>query len=437
MNLTEEQVLTMAPDESSRKSGKDLARPAKWVTTGVSETALWGECQGSGSKPYRTQVDTSSLAFKCSCPSRKFPCKHGIGLLLLYAREKASFPVQEPPAWVSEWLAKRAEKEEKKTQEAAAPAKPADEAAQARRQQARQRKVGDGLEEILRWTKDLIRGGILTIPEKGTSPFEHMAKRMIDAQAPGIAAMLREMAEINYYREGWQHAFMDQLLRIYLSIYGFNHMEKLEPALQQDIRSIIGFTQSQEELKTQAGITDTWQVLGKQTTEEDRLVTERYWLYGLQTRRTALVLQYFVRNQPATQVMPAPGSTIRAELVYYPSAAPLRALIKEQRPAPPDHSFHGYTGWQEVLTAQTTISARLPLYNDHVYTIASLTPVWHNNQWWLQDAHQQMMPVRKGFRGIWQLLAFSGGEPLHMAVTGKEKEYEPLGIWHHQEYKLL
>ncbi|HPH90283.1 MAG TPA: hypothetical protein PLZ68_05665, partial [Ferruginibacter sp.] len=76
LNLTEDQILTLAPDEASKKSGKDLSSPAKWVSKGVNEFALWGEAQGSGSKPYQTQVDLTNIAFKCSCPSRKFPCKH-------------------------------------------------------------------------------------------------------------------------------------------------------------------------------------------------------------------------------------------------------------------------------------------------------------------------------------------------------------------------
>ncbi|WP_212003726.1 SWIM zinc finger domain-containing protein [Chitinophaga sp. HK235] len=438
MELTEEQVLSMAPDESSRKAGKELARPAKWVSIGMSDAALWGECQGSGSKPYQTQVDTGNMAFKCSCPSRKFPCKHGVGLLLYYAREKQSFTLLEQPAWVTEWISKRTEKAEKKAQQAVDNAdKPVDEAAQNKRQEARHRKVSDGLDELLRWIKDMVRNGIIGLPDKGADMCENMARRMVDAQAPGLAGILREMAEISYYSEGWQHTFMDQLLRLYLLARAYGHSNHLDPALQQDIRTMIGFPQSQEELKTQAGITDTWQVLGKQSTEDDRLITERYWLYGLHTRQTALLLQFTVRHQPQTQLMPAPGSTIRAELVYYPSAAPMRALIKTQQAMPADHRFQGYANWTEVMAAQTAVSSRLPLYNDQVYTIDTLTPVLRDGQWWLRDAQQQEMQVRKEFRHIWKLLALSGGQPMPMALIGREREYDPLGVWHQQEYKIL
>lgn len=127
MQFTKEQVLALAPDESSQKAGKGLAEGSKWVTIGVSDTALWGECKGSGSKPYQTQVALGNIAFKCSCPSRKFPCKHGLGLLLLYAGQPGIFTRSPMPAWVQEWISKRADREEQKAESKGTPV---DEAAQ-------------------------------------------------------------------------------------------------------------------------------------------------------------------------------------------------------------------------------------------------------------------------------------------------------------------
>jgi len=66
------------------------------------DAVIWGECQGSGAKPYQVQIALAEPAFKCSCPSRKFPCKHGLGLLLIYATSPISVIASERPAWVSE-----------------------------------------------------------------------------------------------------------------------------------------------------------------------------------------------------------------------------------------------------------------------------------------------------------------------------------------------
>src|SRR5438034_388094 len=108
---TAEQILALAPDAGSQKAGRDLASARKWKTLGRSEGAegaVWGECQGSGKDPYQTQIDLSEPAFRCSCPSRKFPCKHGLGLFLLFAASPGDFAQSEPPAWVADWLAGRA-----------------------------------------------------------------------------------------------------------------------------------------------------------------------------------------------------------------------------------------------------------------------------------------------------------------------------------------
>jgi hypothetical protein len=78
-------VLDLAPDESSRRSGAGLGRPAPWRGAGVAGDVLWGLCAGSGKNPYQVVVDLSGPAYKCSCPSRKFPCKHALGLLLNWA----------------------------------------------------------------------------------------------------------------------------------------------------------------------------------------------------------------------------------------------------------------------------------------------------------------------------------------------------------------
>ena len=68
---TTEQILALSADTSSTKAGRDLASPARWVSLGRTEQAIWGECKGSAREPYQTQVDLSEPAFRCTCPSRK------------------------------------------------------------------------------------------------------------------------------------------------------------------------------------------------------------------------------------------------------------------------------------------------------------------------------------------------------------------------------
>jgi uncharacterized Zn finger protein len=86
--LTTDQVTALAPDAASFKAGRALAATRKWELLGSDEEVLWGLASGSGKNPYRTQVALGEFATKCSCPSRKFPCKHALGKkdLHLWAR---------------------------------------------------------------------------------------------------------------------------------------------------------------------------------------------------------------------------------------------------------------------------------------------------------------------------------------------------------------
>lgn len=433
MRLSEDQVLTLAPDDASRKSGKDLAAPSHWVSKGVSALALWGECQGSGSKPYRTQVDLANIAFKCSCPSRKFPCKHGLGLLLQYARSADAIPVAEPPSWVTEWLQQRAGRQETSATKAD---KPVDEAAQAKRAQARLQKVADGADDLRRWIQDIARGGLLQVPDKGPAWFEQMARRMVDAQAPGLAWMIRNLGATNFYAEGWQTAFLQQLLGIYLTLEGFRNLDALDAALQQDIRTLIGFTQSQDVLKETAGVSDTWVVLAKQVSEEDNITTERFWLYGRDSKRYALILQFVARGQGG-QVTLSPGMSVKAELVFFPSAAPLRALIKTQEATPASAQFRGFDGWRQVAESESVTASCLPMPGPRPYVVHRLTPVQYKGAWWLKDEQEDMMRLDQPELHIWRLLSLSGGDPLDTALIGKGGAYEPVGVWHEGSYKQV
>lgn len=111
MAWTLTQMLALAPDSAGAKAGQALATQRHWTSLGQSPQAIWGLFQGSGKEPYQTQVDLGGPAFRCTCPSRKQPCKHGLGLLLLFASEPEGMPASPPPEWVSAWLAERAKRE--------------------------------------------------------------------------------------------------------------------------------------------------------------------------------------------------------------------------------------------------------------------------------------------------------------------------------------
>src|SRR6185295_1957939 len=107
MGLTRSAVEAMAPDQSALTAASALLKPAKWPVRARSGGLIWGECQGSGANPYRVVADTDEHGSKCTCPSRKFPCKHALALMWLFVDDGATFQDAEIPAWVNDWMGRR------------------------------------------------------------------------------------------------------------------------------------------------------------------------------------------------------------------------------------------------------------------------------------------------------------------------------------------
>jgi hypothetical protein len=413
MNWTVDQILALAPDPQSAKTGSGLATLRKWDRLGRNSQAVWGECQGSGQKPYQTTIDLNEPAFKCSCPSRKFPCKHALGLFLLSIQAPDSFGAEEPPAWVQGWLEGRVQRQQKVAQSQAMD-RVADPAAQARRAAKRQKKVDIGLAELERWLFDLVREGLASVQGKPRSFWETPAARLVDAQAGGAARRLRRLATLAYTGEGWQERLVEQLGLLYLLVAGYRRLESLPEPVQADLRTLMGWSLNQESLLAEAGVTDRWSVVGQQLEQEQRLLVQRTWLWSQTTNRGALLLQFAAANQPLDRTL-VPGTSFEAELVFYPTNYPLRALLKERRtPAGDLAALGGYLTLAEALTAYGAALACCPWLEEFPLALQKVRPFRRDERWFLADEAGQTLPLSPHFKASWTLLALSGGQPLFL-----------------------
>ena len=414
MALSTEQILALAPDPASAKAGSQLAAPGKWQNCGTDERAIWGECQGSGKDPYRAQVDLSEPAFKCTCPSRKFPCKHGLGLLLLHAARPAQFAAGAPPQWVSDWLANRQKRSEKKEAQAtdAAPLSAeqiaAKAAAQAKREEKRDSRVAAGMEELQKWLEDLAREGYASIRARGLKPWDDLAARLVDAQAPGVAGRLRRASAWPFTANlpQWEHYLTRDLANLYM----FAQIARAEtpPLDSDDLKTLIGVPSRQEDVLAGTTVSDRWQVLGQRNTEEERVRLRATWLYGRQSRRHALVLHFAIGTQGFAQTI-VPGTEFDAELAFYPGAVRQRALIKSLGAA--DTSSAALPLQEDAWRAYAQALAAQPFIERFPFSLRA-TPQTQGEGWALRLESGASLSVHPQFQHGWQLLALSGGMPL-------------------------
>jgi hypothetical protein len=432
MQFSLDQILKMAPDEASAKAGQQLANNAKWVLKCIHPQALWGDCQGSGKTPYKTIVDLGNIAFKCSCPSRKFPCKHGLGLLILYAKQPDVFSAEDTlPPHVSEWLQKREAKEV--TKEAAKETKedkPVDEAARAKRADSREKKVNNGIEELRFWIKDVVRTGISNVPQNVYQFNQNITARMVDAQANGLANQLRLINKIDYYNEGWQQALIKRLAKIYLITEAYQQKEKLPASIAQELQTLIGWTIPKEEVLQNDAIKDTWIILSITQTDDGNIQTERIWMYGLQSKQFALLLNFYAGNQRPQHMLYA-GLHLNADVVYFPALIPLRALIKEHQPLA--NTTSAISCPDDINTLFEKITAQLsqnPFTEQVPFVLEEMVMILKDDgTWWIKDKNNQGIAIYNATDECWLMMAFSKGKTFSFFGVYENETVEIHALW--------
>ncbi|CAM3837681.1 SWIM zinc finger family protein [Polaromonas hydrogenivorans] len=439
MELSAESVLALAPDAASAKAANGLVKPAQWPTLGANPAAVWGECQGSGSRPYQTQVDLSGPTFKCSCPSRKFPCKHGLALLLLRARDASLFKLDTPPAWVSEWLGARTERVQKKEDKQREQAlKPVDTQAALKSLQQRWSRIDAGVGELRQWLLDQVARGLGSLGPESRAGWETMAARLVDAKAPGLAQRLGSAAGSLMDGAGWPEKVLRQLGLLQLACEAVARRDALNEEAIADLRILLGWPLDKDAVLAQSpGVQDSWLVVGVIQEERDNNLQERrVWLHGQRTGRRALLLDHAFGGKGFEQAWFC-GSSQPATLAFYPSAAPLRALVASGGTAASAASEPGASGstpdeeWR-AIAERIASNPWVPL---HPLRCQQAIPCRDGDDRFGLHWAGRYLPLEITEAQGWALLALSGGQPVSVMGEWNGDMLRPLsaqgsdGIW--------
>lgn len=342
----------MAPDQAALSAAAKIKAPS-WSSIGqqAERNLAWGECQGSGSAPYRVALDLNDLVSKCTCPSRKFPCKHGLSLMLILLDAPSAAGAGAAPDWVEDWVSRRrpaakppADREAVSlaTAETDAAREPdekdlAKAAAQRERLRAqREQSVLDGLDELDRWIADQLDNGLATFAQRAGQQCRLAAQRLVDAKAPALATWLDAMpSELLALPEAQRGRRAIELLgSLHLLASAYRRQDKLPEKLREDVRRLVGWTIDRQDLLAHPlveTITADWLVLAVRTEiQPDKLKRIETWFMTLDRDpvRFAVLIDFVPlaigRSGGAAYL---PGEAFAAEFAYYPSATPLRAVL--------------------------------------------------------------------------------------------------------------
>lgn len=215
--LTESYIDSLALNINAIKNGKELVKKNKFSTlcTSPDQTLIFGECKGSGSTPYICSIDfikAEAPVFRCSCPSRQFPCKHNLGLMYAYSAG-SPFETTDIPQDIMD-KRENAEKREEKKKEAVS----GDNVKKRKPNKAAlTKKISSQLEGIGIVEKlilQLTQSGLGSIDKKTLQTLEEQAKQLGNHYIPGIQTALRELVLVLQSSEDREAIYSNAMERV-------------------------------------------------------------------------------------------------------------------------------------------------------------------------------------------------------------------------------
>jgi hypothetical protein len=413
---------------------------ATWVGLGADDRAVWGSCRGSGAEPYDTMVDHVGVVARCSCPSRRHPCKHALALLLLWCNGDVAESTA--PAPVAAWLAHRQAADARRRDDAATPAStnestptraptpdievdvqpPDDGGEMPDRDRARDERVERmyaGLTELDRWLDDRMRTGLADPALAKYATWDELAARLVDAQAGSLANRIRRLAGLVGASPDWHSDVLAELGLLHLLAQAGRRLGSLPGPLADAVATTVGWSVRQADVLAGVPDTDTWVVAGRSDIREDRIEVRRHWLRGVTSGRWALVLSFAAYRQSLDTSLSV-GTAIEADLHRYPGPA-LRALIGARHGEPIEPARPPLVGIAGACDEIGKLLAAEPWLDRVPFTATASIAVDASN-FALTDADGTLPLITAG-RPLATLLAVAGGAPVDVTC-----EWTPHGV---------
>lgn len=444
LNLTPQKIKSYAPDPGTAQRATGIAHAQIWHSLEGNGRAIWGT-YGYALDPFKVSVDFEGPAFRCTCPVRRKPCKHGIALLLVFAKNNDAFKVvTDPPEWVGNWLQKRDERGEKRRNITVEIKRTLEEEkALAEKRKAnrgkRLEKMAGGLDELENWLVDLFRQGLATLENHSIEYWNELQSRMADASLTGIARRLRQLPLL-MAQEDWHEPLLSELGDIYLIVKGFRNMESLPESLQDDLLSLSGMNFKKADVMEGPSVKDHWLVAGQtEMKEEGNLTARRTWLIGEESKQNALVLDFAWGD--SFEESYKLGTVLQGEVAFYPSAYPQRVLFKNFTPVDRPFDLHnGYSTFSAFANDYSKAIGQFPWLSQFPAFLKDVVPVPNSlrgDTFVLVDSDRKQLPASADENLGWKMVAISGGHPISVFGVWDGRFFQPLSAVFNGQFQPL
>nr|WP_261994304.1 hypothetical protein [Streptomyces sp. t39] len=305
----------------------------------------------------------------------------------------------------------------------------ADAEAARKRAERRAARITAGTTELEQRLADLVRGGLAAAGRSGYGLWEETAARMVDAQAPGLAARVRDLGAVPGSGAGWPLRLLEECALLHLLDTAWLGRERLPEQLAVTVRTRVGLPSAADG----GTVRDDWLILSQDDTSDGRLTTRRIWLHGRDTGRSALLLSFGAAGRTPPLALPV-GLTARADVTWHGGAGQLRAEIGELLTVPaPIDAPPGGTGCAGATELYGKALRDDPWLEALPVVLSGVVPVPAGDGWQLaDDGGDDALPVAPAVLsrpGLWRLVALSGGRPVTVFGEFGHQGFVPLTAW--------
>jgi hypothetical protein len=203
---------------------------------------------------------------------------------------------------------------------------------------------------------------------------------MVDAKAPGVATWVDALPSqvLGLPERMRSDAVLENLGSLHLLAEAYRRQDQLPDPLRHDVRRLVGWSQERQALLEDASalrIDATWTVIATHVeVQPDKLRRIETWLMGLHAGAAtyAVLIDFVPVGTGAGASSFLPGETLSAELVFYPSAAPLRAILAKRGDAPSMTLAEG-TPLSSALDAYDRLRAAQPWLRQWPVTLSGVS----------------------------------------------------------------
>ena len=422
-----ERLLQLAPDTGTLEQARKLFFAKRWLVLEGNGQYLWGVYETAYGQRIEAVVRLEPPLLKCSCKSRRRPCKHALAMVLLFLNRNEVWKVKEElPDWARDLLG-----QQEKTAKATKAVVP-DQQKQAQRIAL----MDAGVAELDKWLRTVTRVGLAQMVQ-APEEWENLAARMVDSKLGSIARRIR-LCQQWLLEEDWVETVTAELGLLYLFVLAWQRKESLQPDQKRELLQVAGWNVRKDQLSTSNSLEDNWLVLGLSTGEEEKLKFRRTWLRGERSGQYALLLDFAFGNRGFEDHW-VTGSVLRGRLLFYPGQPRIRAAFQQyQVSREPYEAVTAYSDLGEVKTHYAKALGQSPWLVVLPALVDEVLPIYQQEeqQFYLLDRDHRYLSMPES-EASWKLLAISSGQAISCFGEYDGRIFRPISVIHDGRVILL